>query len=1646
MLGSQTDQLDGLPNSVQFSIRQPERRIEMGQLSREAVRHIVERAGISEFLSREDAERVYNLSGGHPLALIYILRQLETITEAEAVKIALQNIPPYDGNIEEQYHGYWRQLDEDDELATLMGLIARIRNVIDLRWIESWSQGAVVRRLRRKFAHLFRIEDNDRWYFFHNSFRLYVSHRTGQSIPGSFDPARDRDLHYELAIKCRESSDTRWQWEELYHLYNAEADDDLLERARPELFRGQFLEFRSAEAIRSDIVLAIKTAGRQRDVVTLVRLLFCDAEMGQREANTEGLSLAPLLLTLQDAQAAIDRLRDGQRLRVPATRALEDSTEFLALGMEREAQQLFDLGEPLEYLSGSKEMARHGDHEDRSLLNEWAAAAVQFRPVDKVIAAILRVRIEPDRFARQAEVAEDRTISVTKVEVDRGAAKAEADEESISLQNILLFRAGVSLVEKRRWTELIEVERALLDRGVAGENRWFTLRAHSWRTAQADGDLVRAREFLNETIERGNVRPPSNAIYVDIAEGILRLAEDTEQARVWMEKARPIAFQEIPTSNFGFHIFHHLFRYARLLYTLGDRRRPAEIIQEPPEARKMGAVYFQRGVCTVARIWASAWRKLILDHATLRQETFPLLRLFYHDWRSSKWDSWYWLTKLKGAFYELLISAVALHGKEALQALAEDFIKEWEAERRYWSGEDIREIVLAFHSAGMSEAWSSEQLERVERRIVDHELLERVGERVEQARARLQLGEYERSRESLVQALIDSSSVGSKDYQLGEWIGWMRRANRLDPGQAVQRVGWFAHAIVDLERNGGPANAAAYDLLEAAFEWSPRRAGTLFRWFFDQGLINFDDAVRRLLRGALSSSSPPTTFIAVILQHFLLPVCDVDRTLITQLIARLYEQAGKEGVIEFALGFVSEVEVHSLQPNRRGWRRSLARSLRDKGIMMSDAGLTEADLTWESDRGSDSNLSLKDGSSLTASQVRERAATLAGFRELMRLDSGSYFYWDDIVDDLALTLTDPSEVMEVVGFFTSERRSARIMGRLAERLLALGDFENAKQSAQHTLSMSERTGWAVQLSGGIKILSYKVLTTIDGERARETAFSDFVADMTGPLRYPGLAVQHLEEIIPLLVAQVPEREVWAEVDQYVHSLFPGVDAALVGSQLMSSLSEELTDDTPIRALSDLLTLHIPHPINVLANSAQMVFIKLLQKGDSTTKDAMRTLLRSGERSQESALMILDAVTSRNGDVAVDFAEDLGGLASSPNIALRLVAKRIAQRIDISLQIGSEGAPANASIYGLSLPPGPSVSEVWRENIREPQEFLPDTNDPYELLKIQLIELEWAASHAGIPTENIVQRGARIAHLLTQEDEWAILGEEILRNRFDRAGLKYSYRRPRATIARRAFFHVVAELVDAGMLSEESLEVMKPAFNYYDPEMFFIKPSTRPEFAFPTTEEGRRDADGLPSDPDSNWLPRLKTANGLLIMGEFTKTKTLEWKTPEVIRQSQIGTRSPERAADEHSFFYRKMFCLIQDYPSLRVGSSLQPLVIWHDGGMLDSPNPEWLAFNPELARALGWTTARDLLLGWVDESERPMVWSVIWEDGLYETQPPKFRTDVSKGWAVVATPEAVKLMEAQLLKPLTQYIRVEISSIKEEQTKSDVRQTERLVI
>src|SRR5260370_28534688 len=104
-------------------------------------------------LSNEPPSQVYTLSAGHPLALAYLLRHLIEESDATMRQRILETTEQYEGDIEAQYHSYWRQFEHEYALTDLLGLLARIRKAIYISWVRSSRNPTIVEQLNRGLRH-----------------------------------------------------------------------------------------------------------------------------------------------------------------------------------------------------------------------------------------------------------------------------------------------------------------------------------------------------------------------------------------------------------------------------------------------------------------------------------------------------------------------------------------------------------------------------------------------------------------------------------------------------------------------------------------------------------------------------------------------------------------------------------------------------------------------------------------------------------------------------------------------------------------------------------------------------------------------------------------------------------------------------------------------------------------------------------------------------------------------------------------------------------------------------------------------------------------------------------------------------------------------------------------------------------------------------------------------------------------------------------------------------------------------------------------------------------------------------------------------------------------------------------------------------
>jgi hypothetical protein len=149
----------------------------------------------------------------------------------------------------------------------------------------------------------------------------------------------------------------------------------------------------------------------------------------------------------------------------------------------------------------------------------------------------------------------------------------------------------------------------------------------------------------------------------------------------------------------------------------------------------------------------------------------------------------------------------------------------------------------------------------------------------------------------------------------------------------------------------------------------------------------------------------------------------------------------------------------------------------------------------------------------------------------------------------------------------------------------------------------------------------------------------------------------------------------------------------------------------------------------------------------------------------------------------------------------------------------------------------------------------------------------------------------------------------------------------------------------------------------------------------------------------------ETVDGVVV-AEETHLRWLEWDRPEEIRVGAcVGGVPPASLLDQDDPLLR--LCaewrheVVADYDTL--DGATKHLVGVQNGFRFETPGNRWLAFNPSVAGSLGWVRDSDGLFRWRDSSGAVMVETLLWQDGLYDQQPPKPKVEVGWGWIVRAS-------------------------------------------
>ena len=1628
ILGSQTKDLPDLPVGVQNMLSKEKHIIRIGRLSPQNVFEIIHQT-LPEISNSFD-QKIYQLVDGHPLSLIYLLNSLFLSESPDEYAEILDGTIAYSGNIEDQYFSHWRKIENDLDFSHFLGLLARIRGPIPIKWIAEWSiaTDSLLLKLQRTFGQYFLEDSLGRWEFFHNSFRIFLVVRTVDNLPGRASEQRNQDIHLKLAQLYEKSGDP-FRWETLYHYYKAGEHKRVIEVAQYDWFRSQVEALRPIDAIETDVRLAVKSAGELLDPIGLMRYTLVGASLQQRSNALEDSQLPNLLIETGRSDLAIDYARDGARLRLKKDKMALSLARSLYDVNKQEAVRIFELAEPLEYLSGrliSRQNALHQDLDD--LLSEWVDSASLMRSPIETVQIVRRIQIEPYLNDKKNDIA----------------------QSSLNLQNRLLHDGALYCCEREDWDGWNAFFEAMDEQRDKGTRYHTLLRTIEYLRRIDENDHAKEQLLklikLEEPKSFGSGRNKTSNI-LSIVEAIYFLGIEDHKAiaQSWLNRVNivPLSDGDISTNDNLPKLINLHFRYARMRFVLNQSISPEQLVKEAEERTTFKEYddsdtrLARRQIALIAYTLAKSW---VEGHLNNIEESDVFIRkvkwifdLMELGWQGSSATFRLQTEGVKEDISKYLVVCAMKHGNSTLQAIKDVFSLRWENGSNVWWAGLQRNIVLSVTEYDIDFAWAKNELERIEVFMLEGlDVYSRVTECESQAEAWLQIGEREKAFSSLSKLVKCARGIYSdKDYQLTQWANWIRKTNlSLDNTASISVIKKFIRQAFSVEETTSGVDDALVVMFQAMFDISPHKALLLYKNLLEQKSITYDESLIGLLVCSLNSDNPPFVEISYIIENLLFPFTrTASGGLVSSFIAKANLILGAEVALEFSERFVERIKADVLENHRHGWVDDICNGLRNAGISPDSIEIPQ-DLGRDvsSNSSSDYRLHLITGEQLTLQEATSAVLTVDDLRSLIANEekqSLNFFRWHELANGLLKKVKEIEQIEEICKLMESridshsETYLVNVYVGTSKRLQELGYIDTSKKFIRKALNLSNPSGWSAYYDGGIKYDAMHQMLSVFGSSARDEIARLYAGDLSERYRYPEQLIRDFSDIAHVLFEDIPYLKIWPDVEAYLDELFNEI---LIEPQpdlesILDDSTERQNDDSR-SALAELLMLFLDFPAYPVFNNAIQACSRLFLAGNSVVKDALHQALAKHDQLVINGLVALEVVSLHKPSEISSFQKELSDLQNSPNIIIRIIATKILINSSGQSSFPPKLERSLPAIYMLHLP---DIAQHKTEYSLEQDGKSVLLRDPALVLQPLDIEARKIAQNAGVPENNLLYHAVEKLKDIEIQRTWLFndlaLEPAELSAFLEKINLRISHNKPKIFPCKNSIGHIAAELYDANKLSFSDLPFLDFVFRDHDPTLFLVDAKPRPDYI--ERAGGLSDDLGIYLDLPKDWdktlensLPLLKShsSDRRLILAEWTHLKRLQREWPSEERISLSRAIPPYKIWDDidlsqdHLPFANTVRFYAKDYLDLTQHPARE-LVIAHNGYNYQMEKANWLALNPKVGFDLGWKPVDKGLFSWKDKNNNIVVESIYWQDGNFDFYNPYERVEVGYGWVVLITEE-----------------------------------------
>lgn len=1604
-LGSQTLELAGLAAPIRVVLEKEERTVSMRPMSRGEMRAFVDRSQLLAPLNEDRLKRIEDLSEGHPLALAFLVERLRSANNAHEADTIIENAPAYGGHIEKSYQVFWESIRRESTTRGTLARWARLQGSFEVKeLLEVFEAPAVEKTLEVANPYL-KVTGAGMVDFFHNSFRQFVLNGTRKSNLGIDE---DAAIHRELSRRFAAlPANSPLGWEAAFHARMAGEVGEAITLSSPDRLRAQYLENRPTRGIFRDINAAVEIAGTADQRTSVIDLLLTWQEFYQRARSIDHHDHVVLIYRLFGAQAVRRHIESVGWLTIDAKSVWQLCITLWDAGERTHAREVYEKAEPMGALTGQTAVEMGFRGESAGDFGEWAKLALNFRPLEEIIAGIGRLRAGEYHFVDQVNP----EIEAARLQCDVLATLAGAFADRDEWPTVEKLRGAVHKSQLERWQ--------------------LDLDWHMVRRRPKHAKAIEALARLETTYSN---KPDEAA---DMAETLWLATGDRDRVMTWIERAgQPDSPIKDEVLNSGPNV-HRRLVLTRIMATVGMQVDLEAIVPTNPAKRRYGSWLFDRAVTKLAILWGEGRAGKLYEWSELRVALRPLLRLYHHtDNETREWDAWHDTEGRRQEYFGWIVLCARAFGVEAVEILGDELDQIWQSkeESKFWSASLRRDVAsriyqedgnLSAFRRRLSAATEGSRLPR---------LNEGVYELTDIAEKWLLADEPDKARATYRRLLDLTYVIPEKNGGSAiEWIHWWERsldgdrerlaAGALHLGRLLERLHWL--------NRGEDVDGAGAAFLQLLAEHDLTLTHQYARRFLDSGFQTFTVALAADILSVLKQTSADADIAAVMAAALLVPFANGLHEDVARAIAEL---PSDNASIDRSLQELAEaVETSALPRLRECWTRVLG-----GGATATDDEADDLDSGYALDE-----YQRKDNEALRRWKTLDSSKTfLLAFREKSTAQDSIFINHNR--RGRVLGRIPRKEWGALIEAGMSEDWSPLALSAFARELRDQGARDEAARIAERAFARSEPKGWSRMMDGGTRINAAIEWVASGGPAARSSVFRRWIEDYAAGNAYAPAAPQGLRELCELFLEQPPWAELWqrmAEQQLFLGEVrceaLPMVQAApsttpreITTFWIMwsASLAVPQLHDAAFKAVRSLGRDPRHHAL------VHGICARYLEVDDNTQCEALALLTENaglGATAPKSLVNRCIELVGHPSAVVHNYA--LGAAEQWPEAAASLPELPVAE------------LPV---IYEFDLPP------IKERNYRLPVESYPrgappmETEDRYEWAQLYRAELAMIAENTGIAFQNLVRRLTDLM-LEAGRPTWSGEAESKLIDKLDEAGLKVPYRRLRGQAECFAFSRVLGELFRASRIEFDLYQALAFMVKPIDPVVAFCRPLPMPpEIVLPETRY-LKTSDDIPwntyrQDPLDVCLRKLR--DGRVVLAELSRFRYWDRSTPTEIRSSVVipaDAKAPPQWKNDYGFVEIDTWWRADLYPMLRGSRSRSGVAVGgHAYGAIVGSG-DWVGFNPASARALQWRERAGAFFGWEDADGVLQVETLWWSRGPY------YRADIhqealsAQGWLIVATPEATRSLMA--FKPMIRHAAVyRETSDRENEPPSFLEETEKL--